>query len=153
MVIIGLMAALAITGLACGGAAATPIPSSTLSPTPPSAVTPTPTIAVAPTPVLTPSLTPIPDPTQVVAPSDEVKDAFYRDSSGLFSVPIPANWTVEGVDGYGILTAPDGDLFVHVLAVEGSDVKTAIDDAWALVDPEFDLEPRGITPQPATGGL
>jgi hypothetical protein len=153
LVSIGLMIALAITGLACGGPAPTP----TTTPTPTSLATPTTTRVGAgvatPAPTLIPSPTAVPTPTEAVEPPEEVRDAFYRDTSGLFSVPIPTNWTVEGADGYGILTSLDDDLTIHVLAVEGFDVEAAIVDAWVLVDPEFDLEPRDVIEQPATGGL
>ncbi|MCH8801385.1 MAG: beta-lactamase family protein [Chloroflexi bacterium] len=145
---ISLMTALAITGLACGGPTATPGTSTTPTPV----VTPTPTlVAATPSPTATP--TTIPTPTSVDPSDEEAGRSLYEDSSGLFSVPIPANWTVEGRNGYGILTAPDEDLTFYVLAVEGSDVESAIVDAWALVDPEFDLAPNDLIEQPATGGL
>ena len=36
----------------------------------------------------------------------------YKDPNGLFSVPIPTNWSAESANGYGILTSPDGGLRV-----------------------------------------
>jgi len=142
------MKTLVLTGLACSGAAPTP----TTTPAPTSVVTPTPTSVATPTPALTPSPTAVPEPTQAAGSPDEVRDAFYSDASGLFSVPIPTNWSVESADGYGILTAPDNDFTIYVLAVEGPDVEAAIVDSWAEVDPEFDLEPRDVIEQSATGG-
>ena len=161
LTLISLITALAITGLACGGPTATP--NTPITPT--SAVVPTPTL-VAPTPVATPTPTlvastssptatptTIPTPTRAAPSDEEAGSSLYEDSSGLFSVPIPANWTAENRNGYGILTAPDENLTFYVLAVEGSDVEVAIVDAWALVDPEFDLAPNDVIEQPATGGL
>ena len=135
------MKTLVLTGLACSGAAPTPT------------TTPAPTSVATPTPALTPSPTAVPEPTQAAGSPDEVRDAFYSDASGLFSVPIPTNWSVESADGYGILTAPDNDFTIYVLAVEGPDVEAAIVDSWAEVDPEFDLEPRDVIEQSATGGV
>ncbi len=36
---------------------------------------------------------------------------------------------------------------------KGSDVESAVADAWGLVDPEFDLASGDVIDQPATGGL
>jgi len=131
----------------------------TITPTP----TGTPTITPTPTPIPTPTLsettaspttprTAIPTPTPKLEPNVEAGDAVYEDPSGRFSVPIPTNWTAKGAEGYGVLTGPDDKITIYVLAVEGSDVEAAIVDAWALVDPEFDLEPNDVTELPATGG-
>ena len=114
LVLTGLVTALTVTGLACSGAAPTPT------------TTPAPTSVVTPTPALTPSPTAVPEPTQAAVSPDEVRDAFYSDASGLFSVLIPTNWSVGSADGYGILTAPDNDSTIYVLAVEGPDVEAAI---------------------------
>jgi hypothetical protein len=35
-------------------------------------------------------------------------EGFYRHPDGLFTVPIPTNWTVEELEGYATLTSPDG---------------------------------------------
>ncbi len=148
LVLIALMTALAVTVLACSGPTATPI----TTPGPNPIATPIPTLAAA-TPSPTASPATIPTPTSVARSNEEAGTALYEDPNGLFSVPIPANWTAEGRNGYGILTAPDEDLTFYVLAVEGSDVEIAIVDAWAVVDPEFDLAPNDVIEQPATGGL
>ena len=148
LIVISLMTALAITGLACAGPTATP--GTTSTPTP--IATPTPTLSAA-IQASTDSPTAIPLPTPTAGSNKQAAEAFYEDPRGLFSVPIPANWTAEGANGYGILTAPDEAITIYVLAVEGSDVEAAIVDAWALVDPEFDFEPNDVIEQPATGGL
>lgn len=64
----------------------------------------------------------------------------YVHPEGLFSVPIPTNWTAEQADGYGVLTDPDDLIRVYVLASEGNDIDSAVQDAWVLIDPEFALE-------------
>ena len=148
LILISLMTALAIFGLACGGPTATP--GTTITPTP--VESPTPTLAAA-TPSPTNSPTIIPTPTSAGRTDEEAGKPLYEDPGDLFSVPIPASWIAEGANGYGILTAPDEELTFYVLAVEGSDVEAAVADAWALVDPGFDLEPHDVIEQPAIGGL
>ncbi len=64
--------------------------------------------------------------------------AVYEDPAGRFSVPIPTKWTVENRDNVGILTSPDWEIVVYVLAIGGENVEDAIRDAWKQVDPEFD---------------
>ena len=160
-ILITLLASLVITGLACGGPTATPIASPTATPIPTPTVTPTttPTPTPIPTPTLSASASPttpptaIPTPTPKLESNEEAGNAIYEDPSGQFSVPIPTNWTARGAEGYGVLTGPDGKITIYALAAEGSDVEAAIVDAWALVDPEFDLEPTDVTEPPATGRL
>ncbi|MFV1991829.1 MAG: alpha/beta hydrolase family protein, partial [Acidimicrobiales bacterium] len=86
--------------------------------------------------------------------SDETADtAVYEDPNGLFSVPIPTNWTAEQADGYAILSSPDNEITLKMLAIEGDDVEEAIKAAWAVVDREFDLEPQGISDRPPPAGI
>ena len=128
----------------------------TITPTPvvpPMATSVGATLSPTATPTTIPAPTSTPKPTLINPFDDEVGKELYEDSNGLFSIPIPANWTAESRNGYGILTAPDGDLTFYVLAAQGTDVESAIADAWAVVDPEFDLAPRDVIEQPANGGL
>jgi CubicO group peptidase (beta-lactamase class C family) len=77
----------------------------------------------------------------------------YEDPAGLFSVPIPTNWTAEHHDdGYGILTSPDGGITVYVMTVESDDIEKAVSAAWAIVDPTFDLEVDEVIEEPVTNG-
>lgn len=78
--------------------------------------------------------------------------ASYEDPSGLFSVPIPTNWTAEVANGYGLLTVPDEDIEVYVAAIEAESVEEGIEALWEMVDPEFDLEPDDIIQEPTTRG-
>jgi CubicO group peptidase (beta-lactamase class C family) len=69
----------------------------------------------------------------------------YVDPDGLFSVAIPTNWTVTPEDGFARLASPEEGIIIYMLALVGDDVPAAIDEAWALVDPDFDLEPVDVT--------
>lgn len=64
----------------------------------------------------------------------------YADPSGLFTVPIPTNWTVETYEGYAALVSPNDGIRVYVLTVPAQSALDGIDAAWEIVDPEFDLE-------------
>jgi len=81
----------------------------------------------------------------------EGEEPRYEDPNGLFSVPIPTNWTAEQGDGYGILTSPEGGITVYVLTVESDDIEEAVSAAWAIVDPAFDLEPDEVIEAPPIG--
>jgi CubicO group peptidase (beta-lactamase class C family) len=83
---------------------------------------------------------------------EEGEGARYEHPEGLFSVPIPTNWTVEEFEAYATLTSPDGEVVVHVLAVEADDLVEGIGAAWAIVDPEFDLEPDEVIDEPNVTG-
>jgi len=83
---------------------------------------------------------------------EAAESEIYEDASGLFTVVIPANWTAEAGDGYGILTSPDGKMTVYVMAVEAESVAEGVEAAWAVIDPDFDLEPEEIIQEPVTRG-
>jgi CubicO group peptidase (beta-lactamase class C family) len=90
----------------------------------------------------------------LAALSGETAEAgVYEDPDGLFSVPIPTNWTAVQADGYAILSSPDNEITLRILAIEGDDVEEAIKAAWAVVDPEFDLEPEEISERPPPAGV
>ncbi len=75
--------------------------------------------------------------------------SLYQDPDGLFTAPIPTNWTAQQADGYGILSSPNDGIQVYVLAVDADDLEAAVQDAWQMVDPAFDLEPDQILEEPA----
>lgn len=83
--------------------------------------------------------------------AQEGEETRYEDPDGLFSVPIPTNWTAEQGDGYGILTSPEGGITVYVLTVESDNIEEAVGAAWAIVDPAFDLEPDEVIEAPPQG--
>ena len=77
----------------------------------------------------------------------------YTDLDGLFSVPIPTNWhAAQSYKGYGILTSPEEDLIVYVMAVEAESVEEGVRMAWDIIDPTFALEPDEVVELPARNG-
>jgi CubicO group peptidase (beta-lactamase class C family) len=74
-----------------------------------------------------------------VAAQPTADTEIYADPSGLFTVPIPTNWTVEARDGYGLLASPDDGILIYVLTVPAESAQAGIEAAWAIVDPDFDL--------------
>lgn len=81
--------------------------------------------------------------------------AVYADPAGLFSVPVPTNWTVEESEGYVTLLGPEAGLQVHILTVDGEDAQQAVNEAWQIVDPDFALEESETLdiPPSAAGGV
>jgi CubicO group peptidase (beta-lactamase class C family) len=86
------------------------------------------------------------------APEEEEAEARYEHPDGLFSVPIPTNWTVEELEGYALLTSPDDEILVYVLVVEIDDLEAGITQAWTTVDPTFDLEVAEVIEEPTVTG-
>jgi hypothetical protein len=83
------------------------------------------------------------------APVEAGTGAVYADPEGLFTVPIPTNWTVEEGEGYATLTSPEEGIHFHVLALSAENLEEAIESAWSMVDPSFDLEPEEVIEEPA----
>ncbi len=73
----------------------------------------------------------------------------YTDANGLFTVPIPTNWTAKTEDGYGVIASPEGGITVYVAAVASNDLKEAIDSTWRSIDPAFDFEIDDEIEEPA----
>lgn len=73
-------------------------------------------------------------------PADAQEDETYTDPAGLFSVPIPTNWTVTEAEGYALLASPDNEIEVYLLTVEGSSTTEAIAAGWTQVIADFALE-------------
>lgn len=78
----------------------------------------------------------------------------YTDPNGLFTVPIPTNWTAAHAEngGYGVLSSPDSDLEVYIMAVEAASVEEGVKAAWGIIDPTFDLDPAEVMETPAQNG-
>lgn len=79
---------------------------------------------------------------QAVAEQPAQTAELYADLSGLFTVPIPTNWTVETHEGYAVLLSPGEGIRVYVLTIPAESALAGIDAAWDLIDPEFDLAPQ-----------
>lgn len=110
---------------------------------------------VALTPVAPPSGT-IPDGTipngTVPTPTGPGADA-YVDPAGLFSAPIPENWTATPAPGYARLASPDDGILIYLLTVQAADVESAVAQGWQLVDPTFDRAIEERVDAPPQGGL
>lgn len=83
---------------------------------------------------------------------EEAGSVTYEHPAGLFTVPVPTNWTYDEFDGYAQLTSPDGQALVYVLAVEADDLEAGIAEAWDTVDPGFDLKVDEIIEEPVLNG-
>ena len=66
----------------------------------------------------------------------------------MFSVPVPASWTVEDRDEHLALASPDGGVRLDLLTFSENDLGAVIERAWAVADPGIEvpvdagLEPR-----------
>lgn len=68
------------------------------------------------------------------------EENIYNDPNGLYSVPIPTNWTVTENEGYALLTSPENEIEVYLLVSAETDLPTAIEAGWQQVIPDFALE-------------
>jgi CubicO group peptidase (beta-lactamase class C family) len=87
------------------------------------------------------------------AATPQVAEDAYTDPEGLFSVPIPTNWSVEQREGYAHLTDPDGLINVYALALPDADIEAAIAAAWDLVGPEAEREAEDSLEVPSSPGV
>ncbi len=69
-----------------------------------------------------------------------VTESMVEDANGLFSAPVPTNWSVTTTDSFIVLRAPDGDLIVHLLVVSATSVTAAADKVLVLIDSEVKPE-------------
>lgn len=78
-------------------------------------------------------------------------DDLYRDPAGLYTVPIPTNWTVEPGDGYITLSDPEDAFRVSAIALPEADLAAAIAAAWQVIEPGAErtpIETSEIPPPP-----
>jgi CubicO group peptidase (beta-lactamase class C family) len=80
-------------------------------------------------------------------------EGLYEDPEGRFSVPIPTNWQVEDREGYTLLTDPDEGIRAYILVTTGEDIAQAIAEAWATVDPDFDVPVKDTLSPPPSDGI
>ncbi len=92
---------------------------------------------------------------QASTPVAEEATETYADPQGLFSAPIPTNWTANEGDGFVLLSDPENKLKVYLLAIESADgdLQAVIDKAWAKVNPGFDLKAVDTMEPPTSAGL
>ncbi len=109
-----------------------------------------PALAASPSPA--PAQAPALTPTATAERARTKPLPVYEDPAGLFSVPIPERWTAWAFDGYSLLLDPGKLVAVYMTAARGDDLRHAIDEAWSMIDPDFDLVPYVVAPQtPAEG--
>lgn len=73
----------------------------------------------------------------------------FSDPNGLYTVPVPTNWTAQALEGYALLNDPDELIDIYIVTVEGLPTDEAIAAAWAVVDPDFALEAADtVSPPP-----
>lgn len=90
---------------------------------------------------------------QEVTPTPVAAESVYPDPQGRFTVPIPTNWIARQADGYGVLTGPNQEITMYVLALEGNDIDTAIEEAWRMVNPAFNPIDKVSKELPTIGGV
>lgn len=97
------------------------------------------------------------DATSAVVPAEAAAAGAetYRDPQGLFTAPIPTNWTVTEGDGFALLTDPEQKIKIYLLALPAptGDLAAAIAAGWAKVDPTFDLAEADTIEPPASQGI
>lgn len=89
---------------------------------------------------------------EALAPASAGEPETYVAPGDLFSVPVPTNWTVEQFENYALLSSPEGEMDVYVLARKAESFEDAVSEAWTMVDPDFDLEPDEVIDEPVTNG-
>ncbi len=79
----------------------------------------------------------------------------YRDPDGLFTVPIPTNWTIDTAGKVAVLHDPEDALQAYLLVVHAHSVDAALDRALAPIDPPFLLGdvPDANEPLPSSTGV
>lgn len=74
----------------------------------------------------------------------------FSDPDGLYTVPVPTNWTAEQRDGYAYLYSPEELIHVSIVVLDETDPEAALAAAWAIVDPEFERELSDTIDMPTT---
>ena len=93
----------------------------------------------------------VPAAEQTIPPATEAAD-LYSDPNGLFTAPIPTNWTATQEEGYVTLSDPDGAILIYLLTLPTDDLEGAVEDGWLLVDPAFDVPvEQAVSPPPPEG--
>lgn len=81
-------------------------------------------------------------------------EQLYEDPEERFTIPIPAEWTVEVREDYTLVSSPESLIELAFVTVEGmgDELEAAAQVAWETVDPEFDLAVDDAFDQPVGGG-
>ena len=89
----------------------------------------------------------------VDSPATPTEAALYEDPLGRFTAPIPTNWTATEGDGFALLSDPEDQIKMYLLALEGDEIEKAIADGWQLVAPGFDLPVDETVEPPSDEGV
>lgn len=65
----------------------------------------------------------------------------YEDPLGRYSFPVPPGWEVIPGGEVVKMSSPDGKIVAHILVFDSDNFVESAEVAWALVDPDFDLQP------------
>ena len=68
----------------------------------------------------------------------------YEDHAGYYRMIVPSELAIESGEGYAQLTAPSDAISVALLAVEALTIEAGIEFGWALVEPNFALQPYSV---------
>lgn len=79
--------------------------------------------------------------------------ALFEDSTGRYSVRIPAEWSVFEQDGVATVMSPEGGVLVHLMVGPAADPAVAVADAWDLVDGGPALDPVQVLEPPSSPGV
>lgn len=101
----------------------------------------------------TPTPTATPPPMIQVGNSPHAINRYYHDPQGLYSIPVPQNWHSQRQQDYLVLTSPQDRIEIYVLTIAGTNVATAIAQAWQQVDPDFNMLPQNILEMPSLNDL
>jgi|GEM_PF-1109906 len=71
--------------------------------------------------------------------AEDPAEMTYTDPSGLFGTSIPTNWTATYYDDYGVLSGPDDEVLVFLMALETDDMEAALAEAWVIVAADYDI--------------
>lgn len=78
----------------------------------------------------------------------------FEDSTGRYTVRIPAGWTAFEQDGVATVMSPEGGVLVHFMVGPVADwLDGAVADAWDLVDGGPGLDPIQVLEPPSSPGV
>lgn len=87
------------------------------------------------------------DGTSLTAPT------LFEDSTGRYSVRVPAEWAVYEQDGVATVMSPEGGVLVHLMVGPAADPAVAVSEAWFLVDGGPVEEPVQVLEPPSAPGV
>ena len=96
---------------------------------------------------------PGPAPVDPAGTPGEAADVF-EDPAGVFTVPVPAGWTVDERDEHLVLVSPEGGIRLAFLTFDDDDdLEAMVERAWSTVDPAFDVPVDTVLEPPSDPGI